>query len=528
MKKTASKKMLLASAAAVGLSAILFAGTTLAWFTDSTSSAVSTLESGNLDLDFEVYNASTGKWEAVTPAVDEANPGTDVLSLGSLNETGDWEPGHVETAYVRIKNSGTLSMKYELNLAASANTFTNVNKATTDLTSYVFYGVHTSKTEITPYTDRSAALADLDTKGKSFAGSDPVFSSDLLKAGETDYIAITVYMPETVGNEANWDGTGDQPKIEFSLHASAGQTPDETDSFDKNYDKSATLDKKSLLLASGYQAIDNGNLALNTWKNGPVYLEDDAALAQGWIQADCVAELNGNTINPTGVGPTVTGGGQDITVSLTNGTYEYVNEVDGVEAQSGTLYIKPNAGKSVDATFENMNFISSVADEWGQAYNGLVTLIKYAPNGSSTASFNFKGCTFDQALLEFANSRGEGQLDLTFEDCTFNYTGTVMGDAENTIIQIGSDYKGTVTFKNCTFNINAIDSVYIFESNDSSNITYTLENVTINDANYKGSTSAIVSVQKKNGIPQSTINSNKYNEYDSTTDPQVTYTGTVH
>ena len=59
-----------------------------------------------------------------------------------------------------------------------------------------------------------------------------------LHPGDGHYMIIKVDMPETVGNEANHNGT-DVPSIEFGLSVVATQYTSEEDSFDNQYDKDA-------------------------------------------------------------------------------------------------------------------------------------------------------------------------------------------------------------------------------------------------------------------------------------------------
>jgi hypothetical protein len=66
------------------------------------------------------------------------NQETDIFNLSE----GDlWEPGFVKTAYFRIQNTGGLSLKYELNLAAAANMFVNAEGEKISLKDYIYFGI---------------------------------------------------------------------------------------------------------------------------------------------------------------------------------------------------------------------------------------------------------------------------------------------------------------------------------------------------------------------------------------------------
>ncbi|MBQ7010643.1 MAG: hypothetical protein IJN63_02960, partial [Clostridia bacterium] len=60
-----------------------------------------------------------------------------------------------------------------------------------------------------------------------------------LEAGETAYTTMVVFMPTTIGNEANHNGTK-VPVINLGINIVATQYTSETDSFGKDYDKDAT------------------------------------------------------------------------------------------------------------------------------------------------------------------------------------------------------------------------------------------------------------------------------------------------
>ena len=99
-KKT-SRRALLTSVMALVMCLVMLVGTTFAWFTDSVTSGVNTIKSGNLDVELE-YEVSKGTFEKVTGE-------TNVFKTGTL-----WEPGHVEYAVLRISNVGSLALKYQL------------------------------------------------------------------------------------------------------------------------------------------------------------------------------------------------------------------------------------------------------------------------------------------------------------------------------------------------------------------------------------------------------------------------------
>ena len=88
----------------------------------------------------------------------------------------------------------------------------------------------------TAYKDRSEAIAAVDNGKVISAGYSKVTA--LEKKGDTDYLAMVVYMPTTVGNEVNHDGIN-VPSINLGISLVATQLSYEDDSYGKDYDMDA-------------------------------------------------------------------------------------------------------------------------------------------------------------------------------------------------------------------------------------------------------------------------------------------------
>ena len=220
--RKSTKRALLVSVLSLVLCFTMLIGTTFAWFTDSVTSANNIIMSGNLDIELEYWNGTD--WVDV-------NGASDVI-------TGDrWEPGYVDTAYLRIKNAGSLALKYKLGVnivkeSAGVNAAGNTFK----LSDYIYYDVVDGQKPT--FADRAAAMA--------YATESVKISTPYVKTGEleaeTDYVylAMLVYMPETVGNVANHNGTT-VPKIELGINIAATQLDSEFDSFGPDYDEDTII-----------------------------------------------------------------------------------------------------------------------------------------------------------------------------------------------------------------------------------------------------------------------------------------------
>ena len=180
-KKT--KKALFGSVIALILCMSMLVGTTFAWFTDSVVSGNNHIVAGNLDIELEYLD--NGAWVAV----DE-----------TTNIFGDslWEPGHTEAVTLKVSNVGTLALKYQLGInVAQEKTSINVAGEELRLSDYIEFGVVNGQ-----YTDRDAARAAVANATKLSAGYNEDQVS--LLPGESKEITLVVYMPESVGNEANY------------------------------------------------------------------------------------------------------------------------------------------------------------------------------------------------------------------------------------------------------------------------------------------------------------------------------------
>lgn len=216
-----TKRALLASVLSMLLCVAMLVGSTFAWFTDSVTSGKNKIVAGNLDVELE-YTTDFNEWKTVEDA-------TDLFKKDAL-----WEPGHAEVVYLRMRNTGTLALKYKFGMnIVSEPEATNVNGDKFKLSQYLQYGV--VEGQQSAFADRNAAIAAVANPTSLAAYSK---EGTMLAKAEPQYLALVVFMPETVGNEANYRGDV-IPAIELGLNLVATQTPDESDSFGNQYDEKA-------------------------------------------------------------------------------------------------------------------------------------------------------------------------------------------------------------------------------------------------------------------------------------------------
>ena len=274
-ESTKTKKALRGSLLALFLCIVLLIGTTFAWFTDTASTGVNKIQAGNLDVELE-YSHDMVEWQA-------ANENTQMFKDNVL-----WEPGHTEVVYLRVKNAGNLALKY--NIATNSYDMERGKNAAGNLF-YIdkYLKIGTAQTD-TAFANREAAIAAIADTEKTIAKETPI-SNDwtVLKAGEKSApTAVVLYMPTTVGNEANNVQSWRKPSLKgLGLVVNATQATVESDSFNNTYDENAATTLSTVSYSSGQHDI-TGKIQANGGF-GAVQAEESAQLT---IDADVYAKYN--------------------------------------------------------------------------------------------------------------------------------------------------------------------------------------------------------------------------------------------
>ena len=194
-ESTKTKKALRGSLFALFLCIVLLIGTTFAWFTDTASTGVNKIQSGNLDVALEMQDANenwvSAEGETLTFKTEDGRSAEQIL----------WEPGcRYELPKLRVVNKGNLALKYKLKVT----------------------GVEGDKklNEVIDWTIDGTPLADQEGK--------------LTAKQEGNAFTIKGVMQESAGNEyqgLSIDG--------ISITVYATQDTVESDSFGPDYDQDA-------------------------------------------------------------------------------------------------------------------------------------------------------------------------------------------------------------------------------------------------------------------------------------------------
>ena len=221
-----TKRALWSSVLSLLLCFAMLLGTTYAWFTDSVTSANNIIKSGNLDITLE-YLDGENNWSDVEGS-------SEILDKNAL-----WEPGYTKVVYLRVKNAGSLALKYLLGVNIVSETAgVNVDGDYFLLSDYIYYDVKVMNgEEFALFADRDAAM-EIATETKLISAG--YTNAGTLEAGsDYVYVAMVVYMPTTVGNVANYKTGTNAPQIDLGINIFATQYTSEKDSFDEYYDGGA-------------------------------------------------------------------------------------------------------------------------------------------------------------------------------------------------------------------------------------------------------------------------------------------------
>ena len=208
--KRATKRALLTSVMALVMCVVMLVGTTFAWFTDTASTGVNKIVSGNLKVD--IIGADSDSH------IEKLNFKN---AAGAEGEALLWEPGcRYLTVGFRIANKGNLALKWKAEI--NKDNIVNGKAAPTakdgkSLLDVIDFYVVTS-------TDENADAVAIEN-----------FTGNLAKGAESGVYYIKGVMQTSAGNDYQ-----DLTLEGITITVYATQDTVENDSFGKTYDKDAT------------------------------------------------------------------------------------------------------------------------------------------------------------------------------------------------------------------------------------------------------------------------------------------------
>ena len=411
MKLKSKKSALLLSFTSLLLCFAMLAGSTFAWFTDTATTGVNKIQAGNLDIEVQYRTTADGEWKPLDNATD---------LFGTENTR--FEPGHTRVVELKIENAGNLALKYKIGMNIASET-AGINKdgnpyklsdylkvAATGIQQYPAEGGIAEAMEWAIFQPGMGGM----WKEHPFTNFELKYASNgnvhVLQPGAAQILGIKVYMPDSVGNEANAKTPEDAASIEFGLSVYATQHTTERDSYGTQYDKDATY---------------------------PIVANNQAELE------DVIANNTSVTIMTTAGTYTLPAlDGKNVTIV---GTKDTVIDMKGEDG-------KGVVNKAAAASFEGVTVMFGADDYKGFQHTGKLTYKDCTITGKQFLYANeveFINCKFVQDTADY-NVWTYGAGKVLFKDCEFECKGKAV-----LVYNEGSINGQTVEFQNCKFKASA-------------------------------------------------------------------------
>ena len=408
-----TKRALVTSALAILMCVAMLIGSTFAWFTDTASTGVNKIVSGNLKVDIIGADSDSHieKLNFTKAATTDAEAGAEIL----------WEPGcRYLTEGFRIANKGNLALKWK----AQVNKGTTVaNEGNFDLLDvidfYLVKGTGESQTE-TPLDE---------------------FTGNLTAGAKSDVYYIKGVMQTTAGND--YQGLTLEG---ITITVIATQDTVEYDSFGNDYDKGAPHDFEPVSTADELKA------AATNGKN--VQLTQDVTLTDALTFDKVVTiDLNGKTLTSS-----LNSSGYSLVTyadaTIVNGTYKGTGTARGIAA-CGNLTMR-------NVTVDVAGLVGVACSAADRQYTIEDSTIKggYALcNFNNNATINVSNSTLEGKNTGFYHNGSNSGLNLTV-------TGTKINAGNNGIDATGVYISGSTatrdaggyqkaSFTDCTVKGNA-------------------------------------------------------------------------
>ena len=430
MKTNNTKKALVLSTLALLLCVSMLVGTTFAWFTDSVSTVNNKIVAGNLDVELYYQVEGQSDWSKL-------GTNTNVFMKNAL-----WEPGHTEVVKLKVVNEGTLALKYQLGVNIESETGSvNVNGDEFDLSDYIKYGIVEGAQTYT----RDEAVAAVDATANTLksaynSGTTTLLPKTDANSDNEDIVTMVVYMPTTVGNEANYAKGEKAPTINLGINLYATQVEAENDSFGNDYDKDAWHPEMTIFTAEDLQlALENGvdaQLGSDVTFNEDIILTANLdlggyTLSAGYITAAEDVEIVNGTIEMPD--DTYVYAQNGVTVTLENVVIDS-DKISAYAATNGTLVLK------------NVKFENTATSNPVQNYGGTLVMDNVTVAQAGDANTGWYSSAV-QVINKIVKNEEAGKYEIVSQANTTINSGTFTGKKALMISAPG----GNVTINGGTF-----------------------------------------------------------------------------
>lgn len=385
---------LLTGALAIATSASMLVGTTFAWFTDTVSTGINTIQSGNLKLG--VYHTTADGPEAID--------GLTNLFVNADGQRIAWEPGASVSETFTIRNEGSLALKYQFRISVSNATQTPDGRTLAE-----------------------ALMVSIDG-----AEAQPLSNfavNNVLQAREEAHeVTVKIFWPNG-GDNNNWNVEGGL-SLDLGIAVVATQHSFEVDGTDDSYDTNAQLPTLVVGQAALDEAIAGGrqNLILGAGTYTLPQLTNQVTTISG--TKDTRVDMGASAM--TGA----QNGNLDITFDGVTVCYSDTADYKGITHASRVTY--------KNCTLEGKQFLYAENVQFSDCT--FTNARDYCVWTYGAANVSFDRCTFlcgGKAVLIYRE--GGGNTKVAVNDCTFIDDGSL--DTMKAAVEVGdSAESGSKTF----------------------------------------------------------------------------------
>ena len=413
-----TKRALVSSALAIIMCVAMLIGATFAWFTDTASTGVNKIQTGNLDIKVEYAKEKMNDDGTLAGELTDWTPIDNATNVFDPNAL--WEPGRTEYVVFRITNNGNLALKYKLSLETLAQK-PGTNKANEQF--YLAdYLCASAKVNVGPgeigsgVSSLGAFMTKLNDLGVAGVKNvlDPEYHpltdatvNGTLLPGKTNCVPMAIWMPTSVGNEANAISPDKAATIDFGINVVATQDTVESDSFNNQYDADAPLDFEPVSTADELKA------AATNGKN--VQLTQDVTLTDALTFDNAVTiDLNGKTLTSS-----LNSNGYSLVTyadaTIVNGTYKGTGTARGIAA-CGNLKMR---NVTVDVAGQ-VGVACSAADRQYTIEDSTIKGGYALCNFNNNATINVSNSTLEGTTTGFYHNGSNSGLNLTVTGTKIN------------------------------------------------------------------------------------------------------------
>ncbi len=413
--RKSTKRALLGSIMAMVLCLAMLVGATFAWFTDTASTGVNKITSGNLDVEIvnkEGEKVTSLKW---------------VKAEGAAAESVLWEPGcRYQLEPFQIVNNGNLALKYKLVITGLTGD--------ADLLKVIQF----------TYTIGDETL-DLAGEGHLTAkGTDGAKSQPITITGAMDTAAGNEYMNKKLDN--------------ISITVVATQDTVESDSFGNTYDKDAEYPVAVTTGDELQSIVNNATAPVN------IVLANSITTNNFVIPADkdVTLDLNGRTVT-NAESHTILNKGH---LTLTDSSADKSGQIISLKGNTAALRNGDNAvcvveGGTISRDGANGNTWHVVENFGKMTFNGGKVVLKNGNGFAITNGWNYfdPGASTTHAVMEInaleLDTDSSGIKNCRYGDLTVNDVNV----ASTGYWALSNDYLGTAVINGGTFTSTSFKAV---------------------------------------------------------------------